>query len=123
MRISPDSVVARTVVQFQRLSFSLRTLCRFGSITVPASFASASSIQCVTPANPPGYITVESSFNLQDFFSAHALFHYDFVSILRLQPSLTSQLGGEEIRVGGVNFMPPDENPLYCIVGSSGASI
>ena len=66
---------------------------------------------------------MESSFNLQDFFSGQALFHYDFVSILRLQPSLTSQLGGEEIRVGGVNFMPPDENPLYCIVGSSGASI
>ena len=48
---------------------STRCLCRFGTTAVPATLASLRSLRCVTPANPPGYVGVEISLNLQDYFA------------------------------------------------------
>jgi hypothetical protein len=94
-------------------------LCRFGTIGAPASYATDSSLVCISPANPPGFVALEISNNLQDFSLSGVLFLYLSVAIHFVHPHYASQLGGEEVSVHGENFLPPHESPLHCVFGAS----
>ena len=92
--------------------------CRFGSVTVPATVLSDTSLVCITPTNPPGYVAVEVSNNLQDYSTSGVLYMYHLVSVDSVLPHFVSQLGGTNVQVRGSGFMPPYEGALYCIIGT-----
>eukprot|EP00966_Prymnesium_polylepis_P236552 5470679-Prymnesium_polylepis.1 len=94
-------------------------VCRFGTTTVDATFASATKVLCETPSYAPGYVAVEVSNNLQDFSSSGSLFLFQLISVTSVHPEFTSQLGGEEIGVTGINFLPPNEGFLWCVFGTA----
>ena len=95
------------------------SICRFGTSVVQATILDVFTIQCMSPAMPPGYVNVEVSTNLQDFSSSGTLFLVYAMAVLNVEPHVVSQLGGEEIRVHGKHFMPPQEGLLWCVVGKS----
>ena len=58
--------VARVGLPFRTTRHAV--LCRFGSVTVLGTVSASEGIRCATPSNPPGYVEVAYSVNLQDFF-------------------------------------------------------
>ena len=107
------------ILHGMHFSIGVVSVCRVGSVTVPATVLSSTMMECTTPANPPGYVSVEITNNLQDFSNSGILYHYHLVSIMQVFPHYTSQLGGDEITIVGNNFVPPHEGELLCMIGTS----
>ena len=93
-------------------------VCRVGMISVPATVRSATRLQCFSPSNPPGFVTIEITKNFQDFSNSGNIFLYHLVSVLQVQPHFTSQLGGEEIKILGTNFLPSQQGAIFCLLGA-----
>ena len=61
--------------------------------------------------------------NLQDFSTSGLLLRLVAVTVLSVTPSFVSQLGGSEVVVHGTNFIPPTEDRLWCMFGTSGPTL
>eukprot|EP00126_Sphaerothecum_destruens_P011154 Sdes_comp20866_c0_seq1m17759 len=80
LSVEPDCCLETggTFVQVHGTGFqNIQTLsCKFGSISVPASFHSATLITCSAPPHSPGVVAVEVSLNGNQFTNSLVFFTY-----------------------------------------------
>eukprot|EP00698_Gefionella_okellyi_P014440 TRINITY_DN4005_c1_g1_i2.p1 TRINITY_DN4005_c1_g1~~TRINITY_DN4005_c1_g1_i2.p1 ORF type:complete len:2826 (+),score=696.32 TRINITY_DN4005_c1_g1_i2:356-8479(+) len=99
--------IGTTVVNVTGTNFPDTTLyCKFAALVVPATWLSVSQISCVAPSNAVGTVTVEMSYNNQDFTGSGVTFVYDPVAAVASVIPLTGPIsGGSTVSVYGVNFV------------------
>lgn len=99
--------------------------CRFGVATVPALRAFSDSVVCMTPAGPPGNVTLEVSVNSLDFTSAGLRFAYrsPAVVIAEVPASNGSNVNGSNVTRRRLLTVPAgageggDGGTLECLFG------
>jgi hypothetical protein len=81
-------------------------------------------VKCDAPAiTRPGYVSAEVTTNLQDFTDSGFQFRFVEIVVNSVSPSLASQLGGTEVTVHGKNFIPSNEDALWCMFGADGPAV
>jgi hypothetical protein len=85
--------------------FSGVLACRFGVVTVPASYVSKTETRCVSPAHAEGSITVEVSNNGVDFSSSGLEFQYKSAPVVQsVSPRSGPVTGGTLVTITGTHF-------------------
>lgn len=66
-----------TVIGANFVNFGAQMMCRFGTLaTSPATYLTASTVECVLPPGPVGGVVVEVANNGQDFSRSGIVFTY-----------------------------------------------
>ena len=80
--------------------------CRFGGVAVAARLLTARQLECISPLPAvAGYVSVEVSFNGQDFSSCGSLFEYMVVpTIFSAEPHSGPSVGGTHVAIFGRGF-------------------
>jgi len=104
----------------------LRTLCRFGLETVPASFHSSSEIHCISPPNTIGSKTLAVSVNNgHDWLETpHDFDVFDRLQVISRRPAFGSSTGGTNVVLSILGNGLGDSNNSYACrfgLGPSGA--
>ena len=100
------------------------SICRFQGTSSPATLITSSLVKCDAPAiTRPGYVSAEVTTNLQDFTDSGFQFRFVEIVVNSVSPSLASQLGGTEVTVHGKNFIPSNEDALWCMFGADGPAV
>lgn len=111
--ISPStvSIAGGSIITLHGESFPSPTddfRCVFGldSLALHGAWVSSSVIECVAPANAPGFVFVSATFNGVDVSSSEALLeYYEDLSISSISPARTAVMSGEEITLHGTGLI------------------
>eukprot|EP00339_Tiarina_fusa_P024965 CAMPEP_0117066188 /NCGR_PEP_ID=MMETSP0472-20121206/46285_1 /TAXON_ID=693140 ORGANISM="Tiarina fusus, Strain LIS" /NCGR_SAMPLE_ID=MMETSP0472 /ASSEMBLY_ACC=CAM_ASM_000603 /LENGTH=152 /DNA_ID=CAMNT_0004787141 /DNA_START=229 /DNA_END=684 /DNA_ORIENTATION=+ len=80
--------------------------CKFGDVSVPATWISPEELWCVTPPGMEGEVELEVSNNNLDFSSFGNKYEFQAkTTILRVTPSRGHSGGNTEVTVVGTNFL------------------
>ncbi|MFN9944306.1 MAG: IPT/TIG domain-containing protein, partial [bacterium] len=100
-------------------------LCRFGSLTVPATVVSDTELECISPPIG-GSVAVSVDFSVtwngQEFASSGIAFQYlPDAFVLAVSPAFGPVSGGSLVTVFGGNFV--DVPTLQCQFGSGSSPV
>jgi hypothetical protein len=108
----PQNGGAMINIHGKRFQDSAMAHCRIGAITVPALRQGANRLRCYSPAHyvqEPAFamnVTVEISFNGQDFTEQGHLYEYHkYVNVSKVYPSKGSTSGGSVVTIFGSGFV------------------
>jgi hypothetical protein len=90
---------------FQMFGGQDRHLCRFGSITVAATFISSDMLACMAPAHKAGHRTVDVISNSPEWTTSRA--EFEFMEMQHTHtafPSVGATTGGTLVTINGANF-------------------
>jgi hypothetical protein len=93
--------------------------CKFGSVTVPATFKSSVSLACMSPPHSEGFVKLSVSMNGQDY--QHDLFNFSYeapASVQSVNPTYGPLNGGITVIVVGEGFKATGVN-LLCRFGEN----
>ena len=86
--------------------------CRFGTLVVPAVFVNTSLLECVSPIQAAGAVSVYVSMNGVEYIDSGHTHLYEAPTVLSLWPFVGPQLGGTALTLEGVNI--PAASVLFC---------
>ena len=100
--VGPQQGRTRVSVVGDGFTDSAALRCKFGEIVVDATFVSTTVVNCTSPAQPGGAVTLEVSTNAFQYSSSNTTFVYaQPVNVLFLTPSMGPARGGTNVTVIG----------------------
>ena len=86
--------------------------CRFGTLVVPAVFVNTLLLECVSPIQAAGAVSVYVSMNGVEYIDSGHTHLYEAPTVLSLWPFVGPQLGGTALTLEGVNIQAA--SVLFC---------